>query len=129
MTTKDGTGYFTACATARRVAFENNLHRNPEAFVTLGHRLQHVREQQNLALHQMAESIGVAVSTIRRWEADESTPTWFYLQLYCVTLEIELGILLDGVAPTERQVNHRLRNKVCLPARYWTKPEYLGGVR
>ena len=126
--TKNAACYFIDLAKSRRDVHETNLHTCPEMFVTLGHRLRHVREQLSLSQLNVAHILGVGGNTVREWESDRSTPSWFYIQSYSIALDIPLLTLLDGVAPTARNVHRSLMNKVTLPPQHTLNPPH-GGTR
>ena len=56
--------FFVSEASYKRQKFELGLVENPEAFVTLGHRLQHIRRQMGLSKALMAECLGCQAAAL-----------------------------------------------------------------
>lgn len=59
------------------------------------------RLQANLSQEQLARQIGVAVSTIRRWEKGLAEPTMTLLQMkkFCQIVDRDLNELPDSMLP------------------------------
>ena len=54
--------------------FLDDQDRQEDAAGTIGERIIHAREQQNLTTAQLARRLGVKSSTLQEWESDRSAP-------------------------------------------------------
>ena len=63
--------------------------------------LKKLRLQANLSQEQLAREIGVAVSTVRRWEKGQAEPTMTTLQMknFCRAVGHDLDELPDSLLP------------------------------
>ncbi len=63
--------------------------------------LRKLRWKAKLSQEQLARDIGVAVSTIRRWEKGQAEPTMTVLQMksFCNSVQITLDDLPDSLLP------------------------------
>ena len=62
-----------------------------------------LRLKAQLSQEQLAGNIGVAISTIRRWEKGQAEPTMTVHQMkaFCETLEITLDQLPNSLLPKD----------------------------
>ena len=60
-----------------------------------------LRLKAKLTQEQLARDIGVAVSTVRRWEKGQAEPTMTVLQMksFCNSVQITLDDLPDSLLP------------------------------
>ena len=60
-----------------------------------------LRLKAKLSQEQLARDIGVAVSTVRRWEKGQAEPTMTVLQMksFCNSVQITLDDLPDSLLP------------------------------
>ncbi len=60
-----------------------------------------LRSYAKLSQEQLARDIGVAVSTVRRWEKGQAEPTMTVLQMksFCNSVQITLDNLPDSLLP------------------------------
>ncbi|MEM8592086.1 MAG: helix-turn-helix transcriptional regulator [Pseudomonadota bacterium] len=63
---------------------------------TLGDRITGAREAAELSQGQLAEQLGVKLSTLRKWEEDQSEPRANRLQMMAGLLNVSLRWLLTG---------------------------------
>ncbi|MDJ0719603.1 MAG: helix-turn-helix transcriptional regulator [Prochloraceae cyanobacterium] len=63
--------------------------------------LKKLRLKAKLTQEQLAGDIGVAISTIRRWEKGQAEPTMTVLQMksFCDSVQITLDDLPDSLLP------------------------------
>jgi transcriptional regulator with XRE-family HTH domain len=79
----------------------NDLSENwfdPKA-TTFGDRLSGAREQVGMTQEQLAERLGVRLSTLRKWEEDRSEPRVNRLMMLSGLLSVSFGWLLSGDGP------------------------------
>ncbi len=62
-----------------------------------------LRLNAELSQEQLARSIGVAISTIRRWEKGEAEPTMTVMQMkaFCQTFKVTLDKLPNSLLPND----------------------------
>ena len=62
-----------------------------------------LRLNAQLSQEQLARNIGVAISTIRRWEKGEAEPTMTVLQMksFCQTFHLTLDKLPNSLLPKD----------------------------
>ena len=62
-----------------------------------------LRLNARLSQEQLARSIGVAISTIRRWEKGQAEPTMTVVQMkaFCQTFEMTLDKLPNSLLPQD----------------------------
>ena len=82
--------------------------------VSFGRRLYELRFLLDVDVPDMAYILGVSPTTYQRWEKDEVTPSLYYIHLMCLTMEVDLAVMMSQVAPTENSVPLALR-QLCLP--------------
>ena len=68
---------------------------------TLGDRLQGAREAQRMTQQELAQRLGVRLTTVRAWEDDRTEPRGNRLQMLAGLLNVSLGWLLvaEGEGP------------------------------
>jgi len=66
---------------------------------TFGDRLAGAREQAGMTQEQLAERLGVKLSTIRKWEEDLSEPRVNRLSMLSGLLNVSFRWLLNGEGP------------------------------
>jgi transcriptional regulator with XRE-family HTH domain len=71
---------------------------------TLGTRLQAAREAAGFSVAEIASRVGVGTNSVQAWESDERTPRANRLLLLSGMLDITVTWLLEGQAPTMREV-------------------------
>ena len=66
-----------------------------------------LRLNAKITQEQLARDIGVAVSTIRRWEKGQAEPTMTVLQMksFCDSVQITLDELPDSLLPKNSLLN------------------------
>jgi hypothetical protein len=82
--------------------------------VSFGRRLYELRCLLDVDVPDMAYILGVGLSTYQGWEKDVTTPSLYYIHLMCLTMEVDLAVMMSQVAPTENSVPLALR-QLCLP--------------
>jgi putative transcriptional regulator len=71
--------------------------------------LRRLRENAELTQEQLAVYVGVAVSSIRRWErGDEPTLTLFQMRAFCRAVKVEFNDLPDRLSVAESVVESAL---------------------
>ena len=68
--------------------------------MTLGSKLQSLRESQNLSQKELAGLVGVSTGIIAEWEADDSTPGLTELSRLSKALGVSSDVLLNATAET-----------------------------
>lgn len=58
--------------------------------------MKHYRALRDLTLQDIAEEIGVAISTVGRWERGESTPSAVDANALARALRISVSTLIEG---------------------------------
>lgn len=76
--------------------FLDDSDRQEDAASTLGERIVHAREQQNLTTAQLARRLGVKSSTLHDWETDASAPRSNRLMMLAGVLSVSPTWLLTG---------------------------------
>ena len=71
--------------------------------MTLGQKIQVLREQQKLSQKELAGMIGVTVGTIAEWEADEAAPNLALLAKLSKALSVPSDALLDTVIEADSE--------------------------
>jgi transcriptional regulator with XRE-family HTH domain len=87
-----------------RKTHEDYLLNNLADCVTFGERLLELRGVLDLYQGDLAYILGVTPSTVMDWESNRKTPNLYYVHLLCLCLEVDIGVLMSGVAPTKNNV-------------------------
>ena len=98
--------------------------------MTLGNKLQSLRESQGLSQKELANLIGVTTGIVAEWEADENTPGLTDLSRLSKALNVSSDVLLDTMTEETTPVakSKQASIPVFAPAKKHTKTGWIIGA-